>query len=121
MRILADLHISPRTVSLLRGLGHDVVRVNEILPATAADREILTRAAADQRAILTQDLDFSALTVLPGNRFPSVVSLRLASSRVEAVNEVLRRALPVIEAAVIEGAIVSIGDTRIRIRRLPVE
>jgi hypothetical protein len=35
MRILADVHISPRTVQRLRDLGHDVVRVGESLPTTA--------------------------------------------------------------------------------------
>ncbi len=30
MRLLADLHISPLTVDLLKSLGHDVVRVSEI-------------------------------------------------------------------------------------------
>jgi len=35
MRLLADLHISPRTVQFLQRLGHEVIRVNEILPATA--------------------------------------------------------------------------------------
>ena len=41
MRLLADLHISPRTVQFLRQLGHDVIRVNEILPATAPDPAIV--------------------------------------------------------------------------------
>ena len=44
MRILADLHISPRTVEFLRSLGHEAVRVNEILPVTAADEVIVTDA-----------------------------------------------------------------------------
>ncbi len=41
MRLLADMHISPRTVEFLRSLGHDVVRVNAILPATASDETIV--------------------------------------------------------------------------------
>ena len=60
MRLLADMHISPRTVEFLRSLGHDVVRVNEILPATASDETIVARAADEGRAVLTQDLDLSA-------------------------------------------------------------
>jgi len=30
MRLLADIHISPRTVRFLRSVGHDVVRVDEV-------------------------------------------------------------------------------------------
>ena len=43
MRLLADLHISPQTVAFLKSLGHDVVRVNDILPVNAADELIIVR------------------------------------------------------------------------------
>ncbi len=45
MRLLADLHISPSTVAFLRTLGHDVVRVDAILPNTASDEEIVVARA----------------------------------------------------------------------------
>jgi Domain of unknown function (DUF5615) len=35
MRLLADMHISPRTVAFLRSLGHDVLRVPELLLSLA--------------------------------------------------------------------------------------
>ena len=60
MRLLADLHIAPRTVDYLMSVGHDVVRVSQVLPPTSPDREIIAYAARERRAILTQDLDFSA-------------------------------------------------------------
>ena len=41
MRLLADLNISPSTVSFLRDLGHDVVRVDAVLANTASDQEIV--------------------------------------------------------------------------------
>lgn len=58
MRLLADLHIAPRTVEFLRTLGHDVVRVTDLLPADSADEVIVERAAQERRTILTQDLVF---------------------------------------------------------------
>jgi len=119
MKLLADLHISPRTVQFLRQRGHDVVRVNEILPATTPDPTIVARAAEDGRTILTQDLDFSALIVLTGKTAPSLISLRLASSRIENVNAVLKRVLPELEAEVLEGIVVTVEDHRVRRRRLP--
>jgi hypothetical protein len=45
MRLLADLRISPKTIQFLRSLGHDIIRVSEILPLTAADETIVVRAA----------------------------------------------------------------------------
>jgi predicted nuclease of predicted toxin-antitoxin system len=80
MRLLADLHISPRTVGFLRSLGHDVVRVDDILPSTAADEVIVARAIEEGRTVLTQDLDFLAIIALAGKNVPSLISLRLSSS-----------------------------------------
>ena len=61
MRLLADLHISPLTVTFLKSLGHDVVRVSEVLPINASDEVIIDQARRDSRIILTQDLDFSRI------------------------------------------------------------
>ena len=73
MRILADVHISPRTVKYLRSLGHDTVRVSDALAPSAADYEIVAEAIRDRRFILTQDLDFSAIVALSGRTVPSGV------------------------------------------------
>jgi predicted nuclease of predicted toxin-antitoxin system len=121
MRLLADLHISPSTVAFLRTLGHDVVRVDAILPKTASDEEIVAAARAASRSILTQDLDFSAIIALSGAQTPSLVTLRLGSSRVPHVNEVLARALPQIEDDVARGSVVTVEDGTVRRRTLPIE
>jgi predicted nuclease of predicted toxin-antitoxin system len=119
MRLLADAHVSSRTVEFLRTLGHDVQRVVDVLPPASADEAIVELAASDSRIILTQDLDFSAIIALRGESFPSLISLRLSSSRVEHVNGVLERILPQVEAAVVAGSIVTVEDQRIRVRSLP--
>jgi len=120
MKLLADVHISPRTVRFLRERGHDAIRVGEVLTANAPDDAIVACATRERRVILTQDLDFSALVALAGGSGPSVVSLRLSSSRVEHVNAVLEHVLPQIEAAVQKGAIIAVEEGRIRRRDLPI-
>lgn len=119
MRILADLHISPRTVEHLGRLGHDVVRVGDALRATATDAEIVAEAIRDGRVVLTQDLDFSALVALSSGPRPSVLSLRLRSSHVERVDERLELVLPVVEQDLAGGALVTVEDDRVRLRRPP--
>ena len=84
MRLLADLHISPRTIAFLRSLGHDAIRADALLPANAPDLELVEAALKEGRTVLTQDLDFSAIIALTGRRAPSIITLRLFSSRVEA-------------------------------------
>jgi predicted nuclease of predicted toxin-antitoxin system len=120
MRLLADMHISPRTVAFLRALGHDVVRVSDILPLQAPDEAIVSHADENGRVVLTQDLDFSAIIALSGQQSPSLVSLRLASARVEYVNTVLAKVLPEVEEQLLAGAIVTVEDQRVRVRQLPV-
>jgi predicted nuclease of predicted toxin-antitoxin system len=120
MRLLADVHISPRTVVFLRGLGHDVVRVGQdYLSPTSTDAEIVAAAIGDGRTIVTQDVDFSSIVALSGSTRPSVVLLRLVSSRVENVNDVLQRALPMIEPDLDAGALVTVEEHQVRVRRLP--
>lgn len=119
MKLLADLHISPVTVLFLRSSGHDTVRVNEIMPPASPDKEIVQAAINSNRVVLTQDLDFSEIIALSGKTAPSLISLRLSSSRIEYVNSVLDRILPIIENDLIAGAIVSVEDDRVRIRKLP--
>lgn len=119
MRLLADLHIAPRTVEYLKGLGHDILRVSQVLPPTSPDREIIAYAAGDRRAILTQDLDFSAQIAVSGQACPSLILLRLSSSRIEAVNAVLSDLLPALEEDVTHGALITVEDHRVRRRKLP--
>jgi predicted nuclease of predicted toxin-antitoxin system len=112
VRIVADMHG--------RQLGHDVTRVADVLAPTATDTQIVDEAIRDDRVILTQDLDFSALVAVSGRSVPSVVSLRLSSARVETVNARLTRVLPMLEADLAAGAIAVVEDLRVRTRKLPV-
>ena len=120
MRLLADAHISPKTVEFLKSQGHDVVRANEILPSNATDAQIVSTAKEHNRVILTQDLDFSELLALSGAQKPSVISLRLSSSGVELINSVLTKVLPQIASDIEGGAIICVGDSSVRMRPLPI-
>jgi len=48
MKILADIHISPITVRFLQDLGHDAIRVNEILPSNSSDKTIVETAKKER-------------------------------------------------------------------------
>jgi predicted nuclease of predicted toxin-antitoxin system len=117
VKLLADLNIAPRTVSFLCAKGHDVVRASD---ADGADTAIVEQARQQGRVVLTQDLDFSAIVALSGRTDPSVISLRLGSSRIEDVNLRLETVLPAIVHDVSVGAIVTVEDGRVRSRLLPI-
>lgn len=120
MRIIADVHIRPITVQHLNTLEHEVIRSNEILPDEAPDREIIERALATGRAILTQDLDFSEIIALSGTTLPSLITLRLADASVGNVNRILEIVLPDLEEHVTAGVAATVTDRGVRIRQLPI-
>jgi predicted nuclease of predicted toxin-antitoxin system len=119
VRYLADHHISHRTVSLLQAQGFDIYRVSDVLPSDAEDIRILELARTEDRTVISQDLDFSALLASTVYNKPSVVSLRLHNNRPERIGAVLAQVLPSIESELQTGAIVVIEEGRIRIRLLP--
>jgi predicted nuclease of predicted toxin-antitoxin system len=69
---------------------------------------------------LTHDVDFSAIVALSGATRPSVVLLRIGTARIEVVNDVLKRALPILAADLAVGALVTVEEHQLRVRRLPI-
>lgn len=118
--LLVDLHISPKTVEVLRGAGYAISRVSDHLPATSSDEQIVELATRLHSAIVTQDLDFSALIARSGSASPSVLSLRIGNVAHQHVTNLLLDVLPMIQKELEQGAIISVDDFGIRIRPLPV-
>jgi len=58
VRFLIDAPLSPQTAAWLAAQGHEAIHVETLGLLRAADEEILRRAAADQRLVITMDLDF---------------------------------------------------------------
>ena len=120
LKFIADIHISPLTVKALQNNGYDIVRITDKLPATASDKEIIRLVHQENAVIITQDLDFSAIIAQSGLNGPSVVSLRVADAKPDIITRILMTVLPLIEADLIGGAIISIDEKEYRIKKLPV-
>ena len=60
MRFLADENCDQRVIAALRLAGYDVVSIRE-LAAGSDDADVLTRAFAEARVLLTEDGDFGTL------------------------------------------------------------
>ncbi len=120
LRFIADVHISPLTITTLRLAGYEIVRVPDILPRASSDSVILEFARIENRIILTQDLDFSVLVALGGYVQPSLITLRLASAQPDFVSQRLLSILPELEQPLIEGCAITIEDNSVRLRRLPI-
>ncbi|MBI2265288.1 MAG: DUF5615 family PIN-like protein [Armatimonadetes bacterium] len=121
LRFLANMNISPQTVQTLQQNGWDTIRVSQVLPVNAPDREILDYARSEGRVVVTQDLDFSALLALGGHSTPSLITLRLLSSDPQTVSGKLLEVFSDLETSIADGCAVTIEDTAVRVRRLPIE
>jgi predicted nuclease of predicted toxin-antitoxin system len=86
MRFLADAGISPKTVELLKQLGHEATHVRTLGLQRAPDTQVIQRARSDGSIVLTFDLDFGDLLALGVLDKPSAIIFRLADERVDSVN-----------------------------------
>lgn len=64
MRFLVDMCVDVRVAEWLRSQGHDVVHLSDQGLHRLANGEIFWKAASENRAVLTFDLDFSEIAAL---------------------------------------------------------
>jgi predicted nuclease of predicted toxin-antitoxin system len=120
MRFLADMGISPKTVVFLPGLGHDAVHLHALGLDRLPDAAILELARAENRVLLTHDLDFAELIATGGETLPSVVVFRLRNMQPERVNRHLQGIMGQQQEPLERGAIVSVVEGQARVRLLPI-
>jgi predicted nuclease of predicted toxin-antitoxin system len=121
MKFLADMGLSMSTVRSLRERGHDVVHLREQGLQRLPDDRILEKAGREQRAILTFDLGFGELLARGLKAFPSLIIFRLSNETPSVVTARLFAVLDEAEDSLREGALVTVEDTRYRVRHLPIE
>ncbi len=94
MRFIVDESTGVAVVDYLRSAGHDVLAVAESMPG-ADDVDILARASAEGRILITNDKDFGELVFRSSQPHSGILLLRLrdesASNRVRVVRAVLDR------------------------------
>jgi len=120
MKFLADMGISQSSVNWLRQNGYDVIHLREEGLQRTTDAEIVKKATKERRVILTCDLDFGDLMATSAEICPSIIVFRLQNERSENVNRRLEQVLKESSDALEKGAIISVEETRHRVRRLPI-
>ena len=120
MRFLADMGVAVPIVEELRRRGHDALHLRDEGLQRSPDQQILDKAIAEERILLTFDLDFGELAALARDRVASVILFRLSSARMANVALRLATVLDTSGAALRRGASVGVEDARHRIRYLPI-
>ncbi len=121
MKFLLDEGMSPRIVELLVVAGHEAAHVRTLGLSSAPDPVVLDKAAETGSVLLTLDTDFGALIAHSHSVLPSVVLFRgEVTRRPERQAALLLANLDQFEDSLREGALVVIGDERVRVRQLPI-
>jgi predicted nuclease of predicted toxin-antitoxin system len=121
MRFLADANIAPGVVAWLREQRHDVWHGTEHGLQGLPDHELFRRAAAEDRIVITFDLDFGEILALSAGTV-STITLRLRLRRTPHVIARLEHVLATCDQLLAgERVIVIVEDARHRARPLPIE
>ncbi|MVF23527.1 DUF5615 family PIN-like protein [Methylocaldum sp. 14B] len=119
MKLLVDMNLSPRWVSLLADAGFEAAHWSTLGAANAPDAEIMAFAKANGYVVLTHDLDFSAILAATHGEKPSVVQIRAEDVSPGAIGKPVSDALLQMTAELEEGALLTIDPNRTRLRLLP--
>jgi predicted nuclease of predicted toxin-antitoxin system len=118
MRFLA-MGVATGVVDWLRDQSHDALHLREQGLQRLPDDQIFHKAAAENRTVLTFDLDFGEIVAFSGRQKVSVVLFRLRNTRTFHVIERLRVALEQSRLCSKE-QLLSLKNRGVRVRRLPI-
>ena len=114
MRFLLDQNIERRFAISLREAGHDVRVVGVDEPAGLPDSDVLERAHAQQRILLTKDRDFGDLAVRLSQPHAGVIYLRVRATNFADKWERLSAVLESHSSELTEFVVVTDREIRIR-------
>jgi len=121
MKLLVDMNLSPEWVKLLTQADFETTHWSVLGAPGASDREIMDYAKRHGFVVLTHDLDYSAILAATKGDKPSVVQIRAENVSPAAIGNATIQALRQMEAALVEGALLTIEPNRARLRLLPLQ
>jgi predicted nuclease of predicted toxin-antitoxin system len=83
------------------------------------DPGIVEKARQEGRIVLVHDLGFGELVAASGARLPSVITFRLRNMHPDRVHGALQNILAQHKEALEQGAMMSVTEGQVRVRRLP--
>ena len=120
MKVILDEGLPLEAARLLRKAGVDAKHVLELAMGGASDHEIIGRAEADQAIIITLDADFHQILATTGAAKPSVIRFRIEGLKPQPLSYLLSNVLTYTQNDLASGAMVSVDEKSIRVRRLPI-
>lgn len=118
--LLLDANLPPSLIGRLAATGVVAVHVGQLGLGDGSDETIVEHARTRGEVLVTHDLDFSRILAASGRVTPSVIVLRLRQRTPTALANGITAALTRASDDLRAGAIVTVEDSAIRVRMLPV-
>lgn len=119
MKLLIDMNLSPRWVTLLAEEGFEATHWSTVGANDAPDAEIMALAKSKGYIVLTHDLDFSAILAVTHGNKPSVVQIRSDNVNPDTIGKPVVDALRQMTTELEDGALLTVDPVRTRLRLLP--
>ena len=117
MRLLANENLPADAVSALREAGHDVAWIRTDAPGSS-DKDILTRAVAESRTLITLDKDFGELAY--HSQLPASCGIILFRIAIPTSEYLARVAVATLASRTDwAGQFAVVEESRVRMRTLP--
>lgn len=121
MKVFLDQGLPYSTVRHLQAAGWDVLHTVDEGMQRATDREIIEYAHKTDRHCITLDADFHSIIAVENAHSPSVIRIRQVGLSGQDMADLLIRIYPDIESDLSAGALVTVTEKSVRVRRLPIQ
>jgi predicted nuclease of predicted toxin-antitoxin system len=118
--VVVDINLSPTWVDVFTGHGWPAVHWSNVGDPRASDRTVMAWARAHGHLVFTHDLDFGTLLALTRDNGPSVVQVRAHDVLPVHLGQIVIKTIRTHESQLEKGAIVTIDESRGRVRILPI-
>ena len=114
------MNLSPEWVPLLHEHGFEAIHWSAIGAGNAPDTEIMQWARDNRCVVFTHDLDFGILLAHSKDGGPSVIQVRTQDVSPDHLGPLILSALRAHGAALESGALLTIDESKSRVRILPI-
>jgi predicted nuclease of predicted toxin-antitoxin system len=111
-----DENLPERVRESLSELGHDAHTVAEEALSGARDQAVLEACVAEERILITLDLDFSDIRAYPPGSYPGIWVLRPSKQTFGVIDALVRAGIRLSAFERVPGQLWVIDEHRVRIR-----
>ncbi len=119
MKILIDMNLTPDWCVFFQEQDIEATHWLDIGEGNASDRTLMKWAKENEYIVFTHDLDFGAILASTQGNAPSVIQMRTQQVLPQYAGKVVFAALIQFQQQLEQGAFISINDTKVRVRLLP--